>query len=36
MNALSYFKMAGFFLDDLAGLIVGVGVCVLVGGFMDR
>ncbi|KIM81713.1 hypothetical protein PILCRDRAFT_821063 [Piloderma croceum F 1598] len=36
INALSYWKMAGFFLDDLAGLIVGVGLCVAIGGLVDR
>lgn len=36
INGLKYLHMGGFFLDDLAGLLFGLGVCVVVGGMLDR
>jgi len=36
LNGLKYIHMCGFFLDDLAGLLFGLGVCVAVGGMLDR
>jgi len=36
LNGLKYVQMGGFFLDDLAGLLLGLGFCVAVGGMLDR
>lgn len=34
LNVLKYFQIAGLFLDDVAGLIVGVGVIVFIAGWL--
>lgn len=36
LNGLKYLRMGGSFLDDLAGLLFGLGVCVVVGDMLDR
>lgn len=33
INGLKYLQMAGAFLDDLAGLVVGIGFIVLFAGW---
>lgn len=34
-NGLKYLQMGGLFLDDLAGLIVGLGFLVLLAGWLS-
>jgi GET complex subunit GET2 len=33
LNILKYFQMGGLFLDDVAGLVVGVGFLILFAGW---
>jgi len=36
IHALKYIKMGGYFLDDVSALIVGMGLLVWVGGWVQR